>query len=147
MHRFYEINRWTEFLMGINYGLYLDKPTYESLLCLLKDLVHAQNRDSRSRGFTRAPKNMGLRSRRSRMQNQPSGHCARSTSPHSSESNYEGNYAEASPRSGLKRSAQQPFRQHLRHSRIHHRKRGCTRACRTIKSAIHFFPMIVMSDN
>ena len=108
--------------MGIDFGLYVDKPTYESWLCLLKGLVHAKDKDSkqfrRTRGFPRTPRNMDIRSLRSLVQNQPSRHRARSTSPRSSESNFVGNIAfpilgpvnaEASPRSGLKRSAAAAF--------------------------------------
>ena len=64
-----QINRIErEFLMGIDFGLYVDKPTYESWLCLLKGLVHAKDKDSkqfrRTKGFPRAPRNMDIRSLR-----------------------------------------------------------------------------------
>ncbi|KAH6880608.1 hypothetical protein BKA70DRAFT_187966 [Coprinopsis sp. MPI-PUGE-AT-0042] len=45
-----EINRMErEFLMGVDFNLYVDKPTYESWLNLLKGLVIAKERDARSR--------------------------------------------------------------------------------------------------
>lgn len=43
-----EINKMErEFLMGVDFGLYVDKPTYESWLNLLKGLVMAKEKDSR----------------------------------------------------------------------------------------------------
>ncbi|KAF9007846.1 cyclin-domain-containing protein [Cyathus striatus] len=54
-----EINRMErEFLMGVDFNLYVDKSTYESWLNLLKGLVMAKERDSRqfrrSRGLVRS---------------------------------------------------------------------------------------------
>ncbi|KAG6828739.1 hypothetical protein H0H92_006877 [Tricholoma furcatifolium] len=56
-----EINRMErEFLMGVEFNLYVDKPTYESWMNLLKGLVLAKERDSRhfrkSRTAVRAAK-------------------------------------------------------------------------------------------
>ncbi|GLB36793.1 putative cyclin [Lyophyllum shimeji] len=54
-----EINRMEqEFLIGVDFNLYVDKPTYESWLNLLKGLVLAKERDSRhfrkTRGLVRS---------------------------------------------------------------------------------------------
>ncbi|KAJ2937085.1 hypothetical protein H1R20_g18, partial [Candolleomyces eurysporus] len=44
-----EINRMErEFLLGVDFNLYVDKPTYESWLNLLKGLVQAKERDARN---------------------------------------------------------------------------------------------------
>jgi hypothetical protein len=49
-----------EFLLGVDFNLYVDKPTYESWLNLLKGLVSAKERDSRhfrkNRGLVRSSK-------------------------------------------------------------------------------------------
>ncbi|KAJ4485245.1 cyclin-domain-containing protein [Lentinula aciculospora] len=88
-----EINRMErEFLMGVDCNLYVDKPTYESWLNLLKGLVLAKERDSKhyhkSRSSTRAPRHPG-----SSLTNTPHRyanrgrtftHRARSTSPEQS---------------------------------------------------------------
>ena len=117
-----------EFLTGIGHGLYVDKPTYESWLNLLKGLVMAKERDSRqwrrSRALPRAPRLLDP-NRRSFVPAYPSkyrsSHRARSTSPdssHLSADSYRGNHSHpissltsdgSSPRSGLKRSAADAF--------------------------------------
>lgn len=75
-----------EFLLGVDFNLYVDKPTYESWLNLLKGLVSAKERDSRhfrkARGLVRSSKLMtpstcGPTSRSYRI----APHRARSTSP------------------------------------------------------------------
>ena len=85
-----EINRMEkEFLLGVDFNLYVDKPTYGSWLNLLKGLVMAKERDSRrfrkARGLVRStkltsPGSCGPPSRSySTYRNPP--HRARSTSP------------------------------------------------------------------
>ncbi|KAJ3825319.1 cyclin-domain-containing protein [Lentinula raphanica] len=87
-----EINRMErEFLMGVDCNLYVDKPTYESWLNLLKGLVLAKERDSRhyhkSRSSARASRHPGTS-----LTNTPhkyanrgrASHRARSTSPEQS---------------------------------------------------------------
>ncbi|KAF9071447.1 cyclin-domain-containing protein [Rhodocollybia butyracea] len=85
-----EINRMErEFLMGVDCNLYVDKPTYESWLNLLKGLVLAKERDSRhfhkSRSPARASRQPGslLTNTPHRYTNRgrPVTHRARSTSP------------------------------------------------------------------
>ncbi|KAF9467009.1 cyclin-domain-containing protein [Collybia nuda] len=87
-----EINRMErEFLMGVDFSLYVDKPTYESWLNLLKGLVWAKERDSRhfrkSRGTARTSRlanptsSTGPVSRTYSTRHRPSTHRARSTSP------------------------------------------------------------------
>ncbi|KAJ3735949.1 cyclin-domain-containing protein [Lentinula guzmanii] len=88
-----EINRMErEFLMGVDCNLYVDKPTYESWLNLLKGLVFAKERDSRhyhkSRASTRASRHPGssLTNTPHRYANRTRAlaHRARSTSPEQS---------------------------------------------------------------
>ncbi|EIW65113.1 uncharacterized protein TRAVEDRAFT_140498 [Trametes versicolor FP-101664 SS1] len=51
-----EVNRMErEFLLGIDFGLYVDKTTYESWLNLLKGLVMAKERDSKHWQRSRCP--------------------------------------------------------------------------------------------
>lgn len=81
-----------EFLMGVDCNLYVDKPTYESWLNLLKGLVFAKERDSRqfrkSRATARAPRHPGslLTNTPHRYANRGRTitHRARSTSPEQS---------------------------------------------------------------
>ncbi|KAF8883839.1 cyclin-domain-containing protein [Infundibulicybe gibba] len=87
-----EINRMErEFLLGVDFNLYVDKPTYEAWLNLLKGLVMAKERDSRqfrkSRGLVRASKlshpnsSTGPSTRTYSTRHRSSSHRARSTSP------------------------------------------------------------------
>jgi hypothetical protein len=77
-----------EFLIGIDFGLYVDKATYESWLNLLKGLVWAKEMDSkhwrRSRGYARVPRHLHPQSSgpssRTYSRHRIS-HRARSTSP------------------------------------------------------------------
>ncbi|KAF5376866.1 hypothetical protein D9615_007265 [Tricholomella constricta] len=127
-----EINRMErEFLMAVDFNLYVDKATYESWMNLLKGLVNAKDRDSRhfrkSRGLVRAsklthpPASSGPASRTymSSRYRAPS-HRARSTSPNQTRRN--ATYSTFShgisavpeptsptPRSGSKRSAAAAF--------------------------------------
>lgn len=128
-----------EFLLGVDFNLYVDKPTYESWLNLLKGLVMAKERDSRrfrkSRGLVRTSKltnssSTPTTSRTYSSKYRPSTHRARSTSPvqstrqlpyqypsqqYPSHSLNTTNYPSASaeghspPRSGAKRSAAAAF--------------------------------------
>ncbi|KAF8060779.1 cyclin-domain-containing protein [Lyophyllum atratum] len=128
-----EINRMErEFLMGVDFNLYVDKPTYESWLNLLKGLVMAKERDSRhfrkSRGLVRSSKltnphaSSGPTSRTyTSSKYRPATHRARSTSP--SQTRRTNTYPAFShpsavpepvsptpvPRSGSKRSAAAAF--------------------------------------
>lgn len=79
-----------EFLLGVDFNLYVDKPTYESWLNLLKGLVLAKERDSRhfrkARGLVRSsklahPPNSCGPASRSYTTYRTTPHRARSTSP------------------------------------------------------------------
>ncbi|KAH7906956.1 cyclin-domain-containing protein [Hygrophoropsis aurantiaca] len=85
-----EINRMErEFLVGIDFGLYVDSSTYESWLNLLKGLVMAKERESRqwrTKGRPRAsrpthPTTSGPATRTYRYRCHSTSHRARSTSP------------------------------------------------------------------
>ncbi|KAL0950563.1 hypothetical protein HGRIS_007365 [Hohenbuehelia grisea] len=87
-----EINKMErEFLLGVDFNLYVDKVTYESWLNLLKGLVMAKERDSRqwrkSRGLLRISRltnpqsSAGPASRTYSRHRVSSSHRARSTSP------------------------------------------------------------------
>ncbi|RDB27298.1 Cyclin-U4-3 [Hypsizygus marmoreus] len=126
-----EINRMErEFLMGVDFNLYVDKATYESWLNLLKGLVMAKERDSRhfrkSRGLVRAsrlthpPASSGPASRTYMSKYRTTSNRARSTSPsqtrgsapystlsHGHPANTEP--SSPTPRSGSKRSAAAAF--------------------------------------
>ncbi|KAK0232660.1 cyclin-domain-containing protein [Armillaria fumosa] len=107
-----EINRMErEFLMGVDFNLYVDKKTYESWLSLLKGLVLAKERDSRHFRKSRTP----ARSSRLAATHSPSTRSyssryaipaprARSTSP-----NQISRPAPAVHRSGAKRTAEAAF--------------------------------------
>lgn len=120
-----------EFLLGVDFNLYVDKPTYESWLNLLKGLVMAKERDSRrfrkSRGLVRSarlahpPSSSGPAARPHSSQYRPASHRARSTSPtravpcpypsqvvsHAPPATAVG--CSPAPRSGSKRSAEAAF--------------------------------------
>lgn len=122
-----------EFLLGIDFDLYVDKPTYESWLNLLKGLVMAKEKDSRqwrqSRSNTRLPPRSRLVSvhpTRLTSTHRPVAHRARSTSPSRTAVSYPFStppaqptpaYPTASheygyptpPRSGAKRTAEDAF--------------------------------------
>jgi len=126
-----EINRMErEFLLGVNFNLYVDKSTYESWLNLLKGLVMAKERDTRqfrrSRHVARPPRHHNIhlhsspRPSSSSSRYRTSSHRARSTSPQSrtsyaSQAHAPTSYAPHSanaedlPRSGAKRSAAAAF--------------------------------------
>ena len=109
--------------MGVDFNLYVDKPTYESWLNLLKGLVLAKERDSlhfrKSRWAARASKSHpnsssgpATRTHTSRSRQLP--HRARSTSPSKSLPLSRGPSVIAqlyspTPRSGTKRSATAAF--------------------------------------
>ncbi|KAG6865822.1 hypothetical protein C0991_011441 [Blastosporella zonata] len=82
-----EINRMErEFLMGVDFNLYITKATYESWLNLLKGLVMAKERDSRyfkkARSAVRAAKHSHASTGpATRIYASPRYHRARSTSP------------------------------------------------------------------
>jgi hypothetical protein len=118
-----EINRMErEFLLGIDFGLYVDKTTYVSWLNLLQGLVMAKERDSRS--WRRAPRaRVHPRLRQHRPSAHPS-HVPHSQRARSSSPNRpilypltvpEAHYTPANPeyytppRSGAKRSATDAF--------------------------------------
>lgn len=111
-----------EFLLGIDFGLYVDKTTYVSWLNLLQGLVFAKERDSRS--WKRAPRARAHpHSRQHRTSAHPS-HASRSQRARSSSPSRpalypltvpETQYAQVNPeyhtppRSGSKRSATDAF--------------------------------------
>ncbi|KAG5643051.1 hypothetical protein DXG03_001629 [Asterophora parasitica] len=130
-----EINRMErEFLMAVDFNLYVDKATYESWMNLLKGLVNAKDRDSRhfrkSRGLrsskhahppsTSGPASRTYSSSSSSRYRAPS-HRARSTSPSQTRRSTTYSYPAFShapehppsptppPRSGSKRSAAAAF--------------------------------------
>ncbi|PFH46486.1 hypothetical protein AMATHDRAFT_51008 [Amanita thiersii Skay4041] len=87
-----EINKMErEFLLGVDFNLYVDKPTYESWLNLLKGLVMTKERDSRyfrkSRGLGRSGRlahaqgSAGPVARTYTSKTRVQSHRARSTSP------------------------------------------------------------------
>lgn len=122
-----------EFLMGVDFSLYVDKPTYESWLNLLKGLVMAKERDSRhfrkNRGTARSSRlanpssSTGPASRTYTSKYRPSTHRARSTSPTQTRPGYTysaystpshaipapAEQSSPTPRSGAKRSAEAAF--------------------------------------
>lgn len=108
-----EINRMErEFLSGIDFGLYVDKPTYASWLNLLKGLVLAKEHDCRSWKSRRGPRqsgHSGLNSRHNPPNPSPRrSHRARSTSPDRS-SRYQAPSTSPPIRSGDKRTADIAF--------------------------------------
>ncbi|KAG6873269.1 hypothetical protein C0995_001043 [Termitomyces sp. Mi166 len=131
-----EINRMEkEFLMGVDFNLYVDKSTYESWLNLLKGLVMAKERDSRhfrskTRSTVRAAKHTLAAhgsagpSSRTYSRYRSSSYRARSTSPSQtrraatfsysrplepSSPSPAPNAVHVQPRSGSKRSAEAAF--------------------------------------
>jgi hypothetical protein len=85
-----EVNKMErEFLLGVDFNLYVDKPTYESWLNLLKGLVMAKERDSRQlrKSRTRSSRNAhitasaGPATRTYTSRTRVPSHRARSTSP------------------------------------------------------------------
>ncbi|KAH8101407.1 cyclin-domain-containing protein [Cristinia sonorae] len=130
-----ELNRMErEFLLGIDFDLYVDKPTYESWLNLLKGLVMAKEKDSRQWRQSRSNARLPPRSRlvsvhptRLSATHRPVAHRARSTSPSRTAVSYsfstppvqptpiyppyrsqESSYP-TPPRSGAKRTAEDAF--------------------------------------
>lgn len=116
-----------EFLMGVDFNLYVDKATYESWLNLLKGLIMAKERDSRhfrkARGLVRTSKlthphaSSGPVSRTYTSKYQTASHRARSTSPSQTRSFPAPSHGYSAvpeptsptPRSGSKRSAAAAF--------------------------------------
>lgn len=114
-----------EFLLGVDFNLYVDKPTYESWLNLLKGLVLAKERDSRQLRKSRARSSRnahitasaGPASRSYTSRTRVTSHRARSTSPtrptsqqpcYVSVSTYT-QLPSPAPRSGSKRTAAAAF--------------------------------------
>ncbi|EAU93350.2 hypothetical protein CC1G_04329 [Coprinopsis cinerea okayama7 len=98
-----EINRMErEFLLGVDFNLYVDKPTYESWLNLLKGLVIAKERDlvARSRADSHRRRDArkvstNARSRAAEYHRQSSYHFSTAPHPpsHQQDSSYPGQYA------------------------------------------------------
>lgn len=121
-----EINRMErEFLLGVDFNLYVDKPTYESWLNLLKGLVMAKERDSRQLRKSRARSSRnahitasaGPATRTYTSRTRGTSHRARSTSP-TRPANQQPSYMPSTayaqlpspvPRSGSKRTAEAAF--------------------------------------
>src|SRR6266550_1597735 len=121
-----EINKMErEFLLGVDFNLYVDKPTYESWLNLLKGLVMAKERDGRQLRKSRARSSRnahitasaGPASRSYTSRTRVTSHRARSTSP-TRPTNQQPYYVSVStytqlpspvPRSGSKRTAAAAF--------------------------------------
>ncbi len=114
-----------EFLLGVDFNLYVDKPTYESWLNLLKGLVMAKERDGRQLRKSRARSSRnahitasaGPASRSYTSRTRVTSHRARSTSP-TRPTNQQPYYVSVStytqlpspvPRSGSKRTAAAAF--------------------------------------
>ncbi|KAL4254902.1 hypothetical protein ABKN59_004321 [Abortiporus biennis] len=122
-----EVNRMErEFLMGIDFDLYVDYPTYESWLNLLKGLVMAKEKDSRhyyrSRSQLRSRVRLaGSRPSQASSRHRVAAHRARSSSPTRTAVSYpfqtpprapapqESCQYLTPPRSGSKRSASDAF--------------------------------------
>lgn len=123
-----------EFLLGIDFDLYVDKPTYESWLNLLKGLVMAKEKDSRQWRQSRSNARIPPRSRlvsvhptRLSSTHRPVTYRARSTSPSRTSVSYTFSTPPAQPtptyppsvaqdssyptppRSGAKRTAEDAF--------------------------------------